>query len=59
MSIEETKRRGRPLGTGAPPEEQRKVCTVRLNAARRAKLKRLGSEWLENAIDKAPEPKQT
>jgi hypothetical protein len=49
------KRMGRPPGSGAPPEEQRRPRSVRLNDARWAKLQRLGGEWLENAIDKARE----
>ena len=38
-----------------PPEEQTKPRSVRLNDARWEKLKRLGSEWLSKAIDKAKE----
>lgn len=55
---EQPKRRGRPPGTGAPPEEVRKVRPVRLNDARWEKLKRLGSKWLEKVIDKAREPQE-
>lgn len=48
---------GRPVGSGAPPEEQRKPRAVRLKPRHWDKLKRLGSEWLEGAIEAAPEPK--
>ena len=41
---------GRPA---APAEEARRVRAVRLNDERWAKLRRLGSEWLERAIDRA------
>jgi hypothetical protein len=50
-----SKRMGRPPGTGAPPAEQRKPRSVRMNDARWAKLQRLGSDWLESAIDRARE----
>jgi hypothetical protein len=39
-----------------PPEEQTKPRSIRLNDERWEKLKRLGSEWLAKAIDKAKEP---
>jgi hypothetical protein len=49
---------GRPAGTGAPPEQQRKTRSIRLSDARWQKLQRLGvSSWLERAIDRAREPK--
>lgn len=56
---EQPKRRGRPPGSGGPrlaPEDATKPRSVRLNDARWAKLKRLGSDWLEGAIDRAREP---
>jgi uncharacterized protein (DUF4415 family) len=39
-----------------PPEEHTKPRSVRLNDARWEKLKRLGTGWLERAIDRAKEP---
>lgn len=39
-----------------PPEEATKPRSVRLTDARWEKLKRLKSEWLNRAIDKAKEP---
>jgi hypothetical protein len=54
MTIE-SKRMGRPPGTGAPPEQKRETRSVRLNDARWAKLQKLGAKWLENAIDRARE----
>lgn len=53
------KRLGRPPGTGAPAHEQRRVRAVRLNEARWAKLKELGTSWLEAAIDAATAPEKT
>lgn len=53
----QTKRMGRPVGTGAPPDQQRKPRSVRLNDERWSKLQRLGAGWLEAAIDRAREPK--
>ena len=47
------KRMGRPPGSSIPPELQRKPRSVRLDAARWAKLQSLGVAWLENAIDNA------
>jgi len=48
-----TKSRGRP----ALPEEEKTVTTsVRVTPARRDKLRRLGSAWLNKAIDRAKEP---
>ena len=38
-----------------PPEDATKPRSVRLNDARWEKLKRLGSEWLARAIDRAKE----
>lgn len=50
-----TKSRGRP----ALPEEEKTVTTsVRVTLARREKLRRLGSAWLNRAIDRAKEPTQ-
>jgi hypothetical protein len=53
----ELKRMGRPPGTVTPPEEQRKVRSIRLNDARWCKLQQLGPAWLEKAIDRAKSPK--
>jgi hypothetical protein len=39
-----------------PPEDHTKPRSVRLNDARWLKLKRLGTGWLEKAIDRAKEP---
>ena len=39
-----------------PPDEQTKPRSVRLNDERWEKLKRLGSAWLNKAIDRAKEP---
>jgi len=50
---ESLKRMGRPPGSSVPPELQRKPRSVRLDAARWAKLQALGTAWLENAIDNA------
>lgn len=36
-----------------PPEEATKPRSIRLNDARWAKLRRLGSDWLARAIDRA------
>lgn len=48
----------RPQGRPAlPPDEQTKPRSVRLTDARWEKLKLLGSEWLNKAIDKAKEPR--
>ena len=38
------------------PEDQTKPRSVRLNDVRWEKLKRLGSDWLAKAVDKAKEP---
>jgi hypothetical protein len=56
---ETQKRMGRPPGSGAPPEAQRRPRSVRLNDARWAKLQRLGADWLERAIDAASERSST
>ena len=40
-----------------PPEEKTRPYSVRLTDARIEKLKRLKSEWLNKAIDRAKEPK--
>lgn len=56
---EQPKRRGRPPGSGGPrlaPEDATKPRSVRLNGERWEKLKRLGSDWLAGAIDRAKEP---
>lgn len=47
--------RGRPP---KPANQQTKPYSVRLNAARIEKLKLLGSDWLNRAIDRA-QPKKT
>jgi len=39
-----------------PPEEQTKPRSMRLTDARWDKLKKLGSEWLNRAIDKSKLP---
>jgi hypothetical protein len=39
-----------------PPEDHTKPRSVRLNDARWLKFKRLGTGWLERAIDRAKEP---
>ena len=47
----------RPQGRPAlPPEEKTRPYSVRLTDARIEKLKRLGSAWLNKAIDRAKEP---
>lgn len=54
-AAEKPKRLGRPP---LPPEQRRGVTparTVRLDDARWEKLRRLGREWLEHAIDQARE----
>ena len=52
----ESRPRGRPAGTGRPPEQRTMPRSVRLTDARWAKRKALGTEWLERQIDKAPNP---
>lgn len=47
---------GRPPGTKVKDEDQRKTRSVRLDESRWRKLQRLGSGWLEHAIDMATEP---
>jgi len=50
---EEIARMGRPL----LPEELRTVSgSIRLTPDRWAKLRRLGTKWLSQAIDRAKEP---
>ena len=54
-AIEQPKRRGRP--PRLDPADRGQVVSLRVSGAeRRDKLKRLGREWLERAIDEAPEP---
>lgn len=48
---------GRPPGTKVKDEDQRKTRSVRLDESRWRKLQRLGSGWLEHAIDMATDPK--
>ena len=52
-----TRSAGRPPGSKIKEEDQRKTRSVRLDELRWKKLQRLGSSWLENAIDRAKEPK--
>ena len=47
------RRRGRPA---LPPDEKGVGNTIRLTPSRWAKLRRLGTDWLNKAIDKAKEP---
>lgn len=47
---------GRPIGTGASVEKQRKPRSVRLADFEWAKLQRLGSTWLSTQINQAKEP---
>ena len=48
----------RPQGRPAlPPEEKTRPYSVRLTEVRIEKLKRLKSEWLNKAIDRAKEPR--
>lgn len=57
QQAEEPQRRGRPVGSGVlAPEDRTKPRSVRLNDARWDKLKVLGTEWLERAIDRARVP---
>jgi hypothetical protein len=55
MDEDEKRSRGRPK---LPDHERAKPRTVGLNDARWEKLKRLGREWLERAIDRAKEPEK-
>lgn len=52
----EPKPRGRP--PTLTPEEKTQPRTIRLTDGRWEKLRRLGSQWLARAIDKAKEPKE-
>jgi hypothetical protein len=48
-----------PKPVGRPPlpaDEKAIVGSIRLTAARWAKLRRLGMEWLAKAVDRAREP---
>jgi hypothetical protein len=55
QELEERARMGRP----PLPEEQRGVNgSIRLTPDRWAKLRRLGTAWLNKAIDRAKEPKE-
>lgn len=49
------RRRGRPA---LPVEDKAVNGSVRLTPSRWAKLRRLGSDWLSKAIDKAKEPNE-
>lgn len=53
MQDEPKRGRGRPE---LPDDERTKTRSVRLNDARWEKLKRLGTDWLAKAIDRAKEP---
>jgi hypothetical protein len=49
----------RPGARGRPrlaPDDTTKPRSVRLNDARWSKLKRLGTAWLERAVDRARDP---
>ncbi len=47
----------KPLGRPPlPADEKAIVGSIRLTAARWAKLRRLGMDWLAKAIDRAREP---
>ena len=56
----EPKRRGRkpgPQGARLEPDKKGEVISMRVaGEERRAKLRRLGRDWLEGAIDRAKEP---
>ncbi|MBB3193915.1 hypothetical protein FHS28_001300 [Roseateles terrae] len=53
--IEQRKRRGRPARLD--PDYRGQLVSLRVSGAeRRAKLKRPGREWLQQAIDAAKEP---
>lgn len=47
---------GRPPLPADAPRSEKSPRTVRLDDERWAKLRRLGTEWLEREIDYAPEP---
>lgn len=53
MTAPQPKKMGRPVGGALPPEQQTKPRTVRLSEARWARLKELGTGWLERQIDRA------
>lgn len=51
--MSESKRIGRPPGTGLPPDQQTKPRSVRLTEERWQTLRQLGvSEWLEPLLDR-------
>jgi hypothetical protein len=50
------KRLGRPVGSGLPPEQQTKPRSVRLTDAQWAKLKSLGTDWLQQQLARAKPP---
>lgn len=56
-TIEAARAKGKPKQAGGRPpmsdEERPKVRSIRLNAARWAKLRRMGRAWLEATIDAA------
>lgn len=52
---QKTKRPGRPA---LPPEQKAVPGSVRLTPTRWEKLRRLGSDWLNKAIDRAKEPSE-
>lgn len=57
MSADQQPRRaGRPSGSVTAAEDQTRPRSVRLNDARWAKYKQLGTGWLEQQIDDAVVP---
>lgn len=54
---DERRRRGRPLGSGLPPEKRRRQRSIRITDDRWAKLQNLGMAWLDQAIDDATDAK--
>lgn len=55
----EGRRRGRPPGSGLPPEKRRRQRSIRITDDRWAKLQDLGMAWLDQAIDDAAAAKGT
>ena len=52
---EPTKKMGRPV---LPPEEKGVTSSIRLTPGRWEKLRLLGRDWLNKAIDRAKLPKE-
>jgi hypothetical protein len=48
-----SRRLGRPPGTGIPPEQRRKPRSVRMTDEQWANFQALGTAWLDMAIDEA------